>query len=56
MYDIVRCVPLTLMHPAHPALQSEHQHPIQENLPVQQHHNLVVSSFSPNDGVRRQSR
>jgi len=29
--DIVRRVPLTLMHPAHPALQSEHQGPIRES-------------------------
>jgi hypothetical protein len=46
MCEIVRRIPLTLTHPAHPALQSKH---IGELTKIC----LVVSSFSPNDGTTR---
>ncbi len=51
--DIVGHVPLTLMHSAHPALQSEHQGPIRGSACSTTSHRrgLVVSSFSPNDGT-----
>src|SRR6266702_4830819 len=42
MCDIVRRVPLTLAHPAHPTLHSEHQDPIRELTKVHLLNNTTI--------------